>query len=135
MLKRLNHIGIAVHSLDEAIELYRQSFGVERWERIALPERHMEVAIGQIGETLLELLAPTSEEAAFAGFLRERGPGMHHMAYEVDDVDQALAQLGASGMRLVDQQARPGIHHTRVAFLHPKAAMGVLIELVELPKD
>src|SRR5215213_6618303 len=125
MLKRLNHVGIAVHSLDEAIELYRQTFGVEQWERMALPERHMEVAICQIGETLLELIAPTSEQATFAGFLRERGPGMHHMAYEVDDVDQALAQLGASGMRLIDQQARPGIHNTRVAFLHPKATMGV----------
>jgi methylmalonyl-CoA/ethylmalonyl-CoA epimerase len=134
MLKRLNHVGIAVHSLDEAIELYRQTFGVEQWERMALPERHMEVAICTIGETLLELIAPTSEQAAFAGYLRERGPGMHHLAYEVDDVDDALARLAAGGVRLVDQQARPGIHNTRVAFLHPKATMGVLIELVELPK-
>jgi methylmalonyl-CoA/ethylmalonyl-CoA epimerase len=135
MLKRLNHIGIAVNDLDQAIDFYGATFGVTGWERIALTERHMAVAVASVGETLIELIAPTSEEAAFVKYLRERGQGVHHMAYEVDDIDAALESLAAQGVQLVDQVARPGIHNTRVAFVHPRAAMGVLIELVELPRS
>lgn len=132
MLKRVHHIGIAVHNLDAAIELYRTAFGVSEWERISMPERHMEIAVCRVGDTLLEFITPTSPEAAFARFLQERGEGVHHIAYEVAEVEPALRTLDESGIRLIDAHARPGIHDTCVAFLHPKAMMGVLIELVEV---
>lgn len=131
MLKRVHHIGIAVHDLDVAIRLYRDNFGVQSWERIDLPERHMEVAVCSVGDTLLEFITPTSDQAAFAAFLRDRGEGVHHIAYEVDHVETALRIVEGKGIRLIDAHGRPGIHDTCVAFLHPRATMGVLIELVE----
>lgn len=132
MLKRIHHIGIAVRDLDAAIALYRDQFGVTEWERISLPERHMNVAVCRIGDTMLEFITPTSDDAAFAKYLREKGEGMHHIAYEVAEVEDALRTVERSGLRLVDEHARPGIHDTCVAFLHPKSTMGVLIELVEV---
>jgi methylmalonyl-CoA/ethylmalonyl-CoA epimerase len=131
MFQRLHHLGLAVRDIDEAVALYAQAFGVGEWERIALPERHMAVAVARVGETLIELIAPTSEEAAFAKFLRERGPGMHHVAYQVDDIAAALQALQAQGVQLIDAAPRPGIHNTLVAFVHPKATLGTLIELVQ----
>lgn len=135
LLRKLHHVGIAVHDLDATIDLYRHTFGVSDWERISLPERHMAIAVCHVGDTLLEFITPTSDQATFATFLRERGDGMHHVAYQVEDVEQALRQLEADGMRLIDRAARPGIHNTLVAFLHPKATGGVLIELVEEQKS
>ena len=134
LLRRIDHIGIAVHDLDAAVALYQHSFGIHSWERITLPDRHMAVAVCHIGDSMLELISPTSDEAAFARFLRERGEGLHHIAYEVDDVEAALRTVEGRGIRLVDAHGRPGIHDTCVAFLHPKATMGVLTELVQLPR-
>ena len=134
MLKRIHHIGIAVRDLEVAIALYRDTFDVTDWERISLPERHMDVAVCRIGDTLLEFITPTSDEAAFAKYLKEKGEGIHHLAYEVAEVDPALRALESAGLRLVDAHARPGIHDTCVAFLHPKSTMGVLIELVEVAR-
>ncbi len=131
MLTKLHHIGIAVRDFTATLELYRSMFGVTEWERISMPERHMEIAVCRVGEALLEFITPTSEQAAFAKFLEEHGEGMHHVAYQVDDIEVALRTLEQGGMRLIDQHARPGIHDTMVAFLHPKATGGVLIELVE----
>ncbi len=133
MLKRVDHIGIAVHDLDATIALYRDTFGVVEWERLSLVERHMDVAICRVGDTLLEFITPTSNQAAFAKFLQERGEGIHHIAYEVEELDDALRTLTGKGVRLVDAHGRPGIHNTCVAFLHPKATQGVLTELVQLP--
>ncbi len=134
MLKRVDHIGIAVHDLDAAVAFYGAAYGLTDWERIALPERHMAVAVASVGDTKIELITPTSPDAAFAKYLAERGEGVHHIAYEVDDVEAALRTLEGRSIRLVDAHGRPGIHDTCVAFLHPKATMGVLTELVELPK-
>jgi methylmalonyl-CoA/ethylmalonyl-CoA epimerase len=132
MFTVVDHIGFVVADVDAAVDHYRQAFGLEAWERISLPERHADIAVARLGETLLELIAPTSEEASFARFLREKGPGIHHIAYRVDDVAAALAELRARGVPLIDREARPGIHNTLVAFVHPKAgAQGVLIELVQ----
>jgi len=131
LLTKLHHLGIAVRDLDATIALYRRMFGVQDWERISLPERHMQIAVCHIGNTLLEFITPTSDDAAFVTFLRERGDGIHHVAYQVADIEAALRQLEADGMRLIDRHARPGIHNTQVAFLHPKGTGGVLIELVE----
>ena len=131
MLKGLNHVGLAVSDLEAAIATYSAAFGISEWERIELPERHMAVAVCRIGATLIELIAPTSDDAAFAKFLRERGEGVHHLAFEVDDVNAELSELGQRGVRLIDSEGRPGIHDTCVGFLHPKALHGVLVELVE----
>ena len=131
MFKAVDHIGFAVRNIEEAVSFYTRVFGVSAWERMAMPERHMAVAVAHVGDTLLELIAPTSEQASFAKFLQERGPSMHHIAYRVDDITAALAELSATGIQLIDEEARPGMHNTLVAFLHPKSTQGVLIELVQ----
>lgn len=132
MFQIVDHIGFAVKDVEEAIAHYTSAFGLTEWERISLPDRHMSVGVARLGDTLLELIAPTSEEAAFAKFLREKGPGVHHIAYRVDNIVDALAELQARGVPLIDKTPRPGIHNTLIAFVHPKAgAQGVLIELVQ----
>lgn len=131
MFTHVDHIGFAVRDIEAAIEFYTRAFDVQDWERIQMPERHMAVAVTKFNGVLLEFIAPTSEEAAFAKYLNDRGPGMHHVAYRVDDIQSALAQARERGIQLIDQEPRPGLHHTLVAFLHPKSTMGVLVELVQ----
>lgn len=131
MFETIDHIGLAVTDIAEAVTFYQSQFGVQEWEIIELPERHMRVAITTIGTSMVELIAPTAPEAAFAKYLTEKGPGMHHIAYRVADITAALATLKAQGLRLVDEVPRPGLHGTLVAFVHPKATMGTLIELVQ----
>ena len=131
MFTNVDHIGFAVRDIDEAIAFYSRTFDVAEWERIPMPERHMDVAATRVGGMLLEIIAPTSDDAVFAKFLRERGPGMHHVAYRVDDIVAALADAKARGVQLIDEAARPGLHNTLAAFLHPKSTLGVLIELVQ----
>ncbi len=132
MFKIVDHIGFAVKDLDQAVEYYSQIFGVTEWERIPMPERHMEVAAARLGDTLLELITPTSEEAAFAKFINEKGPGVHHIAYRVDDIHAAIKELQGKGIRMLDKEPRPGIHNTLIAFVHPKSGeQGVLVELVQ----
>jgi len=131
MFETIDHIGLAVTDIAEAVTFYQSQFGVQEWEIIELPERHMRVAVTIIGTSMVELIAPTAPEAAFAKYLAEKGPGMHHIAYRVADITAALATLKAQGLRLVDEVPRPGLHGTLVAFVHPKATMGTLIELVQ----
>jgi methylmalonyl-CoA/ethylmalonyl-CoA epimerase len=131
MLEAVDHIGFAVHDIDESITFYSAMFGITDWERMALPDRFMDVAVARVGGVLLELIAPTSDAAAFAKYLREHGPGMHHIAYRVDDVAAALAQLKARGAQLIDETPRVGLHNHLVAFVHPKSMQGVLVELVQ----
>jgi methylmalonyl-CoA/ethylmalonyl-CoA epimerase len=131
MFRAVDHVGLVVENIDEAVAFYRKMFGVTEWEQIAMPERSMRVAVTRIGDTLLELIAPTSDQASFAKFLRERGPGMHHIAYRVDDLAAALAEVKEQGVQLIDEAPRRGMHNTLVAFLHPKSTLGVLIELVQ----
>ncbi len=95
MFTHIDHIGFAVRELEEAVAFYSQTFEITEWERIEMPERAMSVAVARVGGSLLELIAPTSEEAAFAKFLSERGPGMHHVAYRADDIHAALADVKA----------------------------------------
>ena len=131
MFRSVDHIGFAVRDIEEAIAFYTRMFDVSAWERLAMPERHMAVAITRVGDTLLELIAPTSDSASFAKYLRERGPGMHHIAYRVDDIVAALAQLKARGAQLIDETPYVGLHNNLVAFVHPKSMQGVLVELVQ----
>jgi len=131
VFEKVDHIGFAVRDIEDAVAFYSRTFGITEWERIAMPERHMAVAATRVGDMLLELIAPTSEEASFAKYLNERGPGMHHVAYRVNDIVAALAEVKARGVQLIDEVPRPGLHHTLVAFLHPKSCQGVLVELVQ----
>lgn len=136
MFKLVDHIGFAVKDLDQAVEYYSQMFGVTEWERIPMPERHMEVAAARLGDTLLELITPTSDEAAFAKYLVDKGPGVHHIAYRVDDINAAMKELQDKGIRMLDKEPRPGIHNTLIAFVHPKSGeQGVLVELVQHQGD
>ena len=131
MFSTVDHIAFAVRDVEEAIAFYSKMFDVTEWERIPMPDRHQIAASAHIGGFMLELIAPTSDEAAFAKYLRERGPGMHHVAYRVENIETALAEVKARGVQLIDEVARPGLHNHLVAFLHPKSTMGVLIELVQ----
>ena len=131
MFTNVDHIGFAVRDIEEAIAFYSRTFDIAEWERIPMPERHMSVAATHVGGMLLEIIAPTSEDAAFAKFLRDRGPGMHHVAYRVDDIAAALAEVKARGVQLIDEVPRSGLHNTLTAFLHPKSTLGVLVELVQ----
>ncbi|MCU0494165.1 MAG: methylmalonyl-CoA epimerase [Chloroflexaceae bacterium] len=131
MFTQVDHIGFAVHNVEESIAFYKQAFDVQEWEIIDMPERHMAVGVARLNGVLLELIAPTSEEASFAKYLREKGPGIHHIAYTVTDIRASLDELKARGVPLIDKEPRPGIHNTLIAFVHPKGAQGVLVELVQ----
>lgn len=132
MFTHVDHIGFAVEDLDAAIAFYGAAFGLAAWERISLADRQLDIAVARLGETLVELLAPTGEQAAITKFLREKGPGVHHIAYRVDDIRATLGELQARGVPLIDREPRPGIHDTLIAFVHPRAGgQGVLVELVQ----
>jgi len=131
VLKKLEHVGIAVEDLDEALKMYREALGLEPDEVLEVPERGMKIAFFTIGETQLELLASTREGSDIGTFLEKRGPGMHHLAFLVDDVAAALEGLKDKGVRLIDEQPKRGGRGNKIAFLHPKAMGGVLVELCE----
>lgn len=131
MLKKLEHVGIAVADLDEAIRMYRTVLGMEPDEVVDVPERGMRIAFFTLGGVQLELLGSTREDSNIAGFLKKRGPGMHHLAFLVDDVAAALERLKEEGVPLVDEIPKRGGRGNRIAFLHPRALGGVLVELCE----
>jgi len=127
---RIDHIGLAVADLDAAIELHASTYGMPLVHRETVAEQGVEAALLDVGESHVELLAPLSEDTPVGRFLAARGPGLHHVAYQVDDVSTALAQLRDAGLRLIDEAPRTGIRGSQVAFLHPATAGGVLTELV-----
>jgi methylmalonyl-CoA epimerase len=129
-VKGIHHVGMAVRDLDEAIETYGKLFGAELEHRDTLSEQGVEAAAVIVGGSRVELLAATGEDTPVGRFLAKRGPGMHHVAYEVDDLDAELAELDAQGVELIDHEPRLGLYGMRVAFVHPDAADGVLAELV-----
>jgi methylmalonyl-CoA/ethylmalonyl-CoA epimerase len=131
MPKKISHIGIAVASIDDALPFYREVLGLEFEGTEVVAEQKVKVAFLAIGESRIELLEPTSPDSPVAKFLEKNGPGIHHLAYQVDDLAQRLAGLKMQGVRLIDENPRLGAHHTRIAFLHPKASGGVLTELCE----
>lgn len=131
MLKKLEHIGIAVADLDQAVEMYRTALEMEPDEIVDVPERGMRIAFFTLGQVQLELLASTREDSQIASFLEKRGPGLHHLAFLVDDVAAALQHLKEKGVSLVDETPKRGGRGNRIAFLHPKAMGGVLVELCE----
>jgi methylmalonyl-CoA/ethylmalonyl-CoA epimerase len=127
---RIDHIGLAVADLDAAIELHTSTYGMPLVHRETVSEQGVEAALLDVGESHVELLAPLAEDTPVGRFLAARGPGLHHVAYRVDDVSAALQQLRDAGLRLIDETPRTGIRGSQVAFLHPATAGGVLTELV-----
>jgi len=129
--KKISHIGIAVTSIAEALPFYRDVLGLKFEGTEVVEEQKVKVAFLAIGESRIELLEPTAPDSPVAKFLEKHGPGIHHLAYQVDGLEERLAALKGQGVRLIDETPRTGAHHTRIAFLHPKASGGVLTELCE----
>jgi len=124
---RIDHIGVAVEDLDEAVDLYGRRFGMNEQHRETVEEQGVDAVLLEIGEGHVELLSPLGADTAVGKFLERNGPGLHHVAYQTDDIDGTLEQVRAAGLRLIDEKPRIGIRGSRVAFLHPKATGSVLI--------
>lgn len=131
MFSKIDHLGIAVADLDAALSLYEGAFALRVQHREILDEQGVEAVALEVGETTIELLRPTREDSPVARFLADKGPGIHHIAYAVDDIVEALAALKEQGVRLVDETPRIGLAGTKIAFVHPKSTFGALSELVE----
>jgi methylmalonyl-CoA epimerase len=128
---RIDHIGVAVEEIEPALALWRDSFQMQVAHREIVEEQGVEAVLLDVGENHVELLAPLGADTPVGKFLVKRGPGLHHVAYQVSDIDATLAALKQSGMELIDEHARVGIRGSRVAFLHPRATESVLTEIVE----
>jgi methylmalonyl-CoA/ethylmalonyl-CoA epimerase len=131
MLSKINHIGIAVSSIQEALPFYRDTLGMTLSGTEEVASQLVKVAFLVIGESKIELLEPTSPESPVAKFLEKNGPGVHHVAYGVADIEKAIAALTKAGTRMIDQVPRTGAHGARIAFIHPKSSGGVLTELCQ----
>ena len=132
-IKRIAHIGIGCKDNQEVRKLYENNLDLKVTNEEMVGE--LQTTFVPVGETNLELVQSTTADGVMAKFVEKRGEGIHHVAFEVEDIDSALQELKDRGVQLIDQEARPGAHNARIAFLHPKATHGVLIELVEYPKD
>jgi len=128
---KINHIGIAVQSIDATIPFYRDQLGMAFLGCEEVVEQKVRVAMLAIGASKIELLEPTSAESPVAKFLEKSGPGIHHVAYEVADIEAAIASMIAAGARMIDEKPRNGAHGTLIAFVHPKSSYGVLTELCQ----
>jgi methylmalonyl-CoA epimerase len=126
----IHHVGIAVADLDSAVETYQRLFGAELEHRETVPDQGVEAASLRVGAGRIELLASLGPETPVGKFLAKRGPGMHHVAFEVDDIGAELERLAAGGAELIDEQPRRGLFGLQVAFVHPAATGGVLAEFV-----
>jgi methylmalonyl-CoA/ethylmalonyl-CoA epimerase len=126
----IHHLGVAVADLDEAVATYERLFGAEVERRETVPDQGVEAASLRIGGGRVELLASLGDETPVGKFLAKRGPGMHHVAYEVDDVGAALGELAAEGAELIDREPKRGLFGLEVGFIHPDAVHGVLAEIV-----
>ncbi len=131
MFDRIDHIGIAVEDLDAALALFEGTFGMPAVHRETVEEQGVEAALLDVGENHVELLRPLGSDTPVGKFLAKRGPGIHHVAYQVTDVEAALQRCKDAGLRLIDETPRTGIRQSRVAFLHPAASGGVLTEIVQ----
>ena len=131
MFGRIDHIGVAVEEIDAAIALYGESFEMELAHRETVDSQGVEAVLLDVGDGHVELLAPLGPDTPVGRYLAKNGPGLHHVAYAVDDIDAALKKIAAAGIQLIDSEPRVGIRDSRVAFLHPRSTGGVLTEIVE----
>lgn len=134
MLDRIDHTGVAVDDLDAAIKLYTEALGMPLVHREVVEEQGVEAVLLDVGDGHVELLSPLGEDTPVGKFLAKKGPGLHHVAYAVTDIEAALGSLAAAGVELIDAEPRIGIRRSRVAFLHPRSTGGVLTEIVQ-PHD
>lgn len=135
MLRRIYHLGYAVQSLEDAADFYREHFGVEISAPEGVPQQGIRTVMFDVGESRIELLEPTSPDSPVGKFLAKNGEGFHHVAFEVEDLSAALAELAGEGVDLIDEEPRIGAGGTRMAFIHPRGAFGVLTELCEPPRS
>ena len=135
MIRKIDHIGIAVERIDEQIPFYRDVLGLSYEGTEVLADRGLKVAFFRIGEVSLELLEPVDDRSAVASFIRKKGPGIHHIAFRSDDIHQDIEKVRSSGLRMIDDEPKPGAHGSRVAFIHPKTTFRVLMELVSRAED
>ena len=133
MIKRIDHIGIVVENLGNALEFFQKSLGLHLTETASESEQHVTVAFLPVGESEVELLEPDGTDSGVARYLEKRGEGIHHICFEVTDIDAVLAQLKEAGVELINEEPVINSRGWRLAFVHPKAAHGVLIELFESP--
>jgi methylmalonyl-CoA epimerase len=131
MLSVIDHVGVAVDDIESALALYRDALGMPLVHRETVPEQGVDAALLDVGDGHIELLQPLGAETPVGKFLARKGPGLHHVAYRVADVEQALSTLAEAGLRLIDEHPRIGIRGSRVAFLHPASTGGVLTEIVQ----
>ena len=131
MITRINHIGIAVSSIDQALKLYTEVLGLSLKEIEVVEEQRVRTAILPVGESKIELLESTDPEGPLARHIEKFGEGIHHLALEVADIEEALSKVAQSGLPLIDEKPRQGVGETRIAFLHPKGTGRVLLELVQ----
>ena len=131
---KINHLGIATDGIDEALKFWENALGLKNIHTETVDDQKVRVAMLPIGETRIELLEPTSEDSPITKFLEKRGGGIHHIAVEVENIEESLAKLKAEGVRLIDETPRIGAENCLVAFVHPKSANGVLLELVQEQK-
>ena len=135
MFGRIDHVGVAVEDIDAALTLYRDGFGMREQHRETVEAFGVDAVLLEVGDGHVELLKPLSADSAVGKFVERNGPGLHHVAYQTDDIDKTLDAVRGAGIALIDEQPRTGIRGSRVAFLHPKATGGVLTELVEPAED
>jgi methylmalonyl-CoA epimerase len=135
MFARIDHIGIAVTDLDEALALYERDYDMTLVHRETVTEQGVEAVLLDIGENHVELLAPLGDDTPVGKFLAKKGPGIHHVAYQTTDIEAELERLKAAGLQLIDLTPRVGIRNSKVAFLHPKSSGGVLTEIVQPADD
>lgn len=131
MNMKINHLGIATKGIDEALKFWGDALGLENVHTEVVEDQKVKVAMLPLGESRIELLEPTSADSPISKFLEKRGGGIHHIAVEVDDIEQSLQKLKDQGMRLIDEKPRIGAEGCLVAFVHPSSANGVLLELVQ----
>jgi methylmalonyl-CoA epimerase len=135
MIKRIDHIGIVVNDIEEALKVYQHALGLTLAKTQDRPDQAVIIAFLPTGESEIELVQPVTSESGVAKFLQKRGEGIHHICLEVDDIEKTLADLREKGLQLIDERPRTGPEGERFAFIHPKSAHGVLIELYEYPKS
>ena len=135
MIKRIDHIAIAVNDIDDVARFYTDTLKLDLSGVEVVTGQKAKVGFLKIGESNIELVQPASDDSPLVKFLETRGPGIHHICLEVDDIQGEVEELKKRGARMIDEKPRPGAHKTQVAFIHPKSSGGVLIELNELPED
>jgi methylmalonyl-CoA/ethylmalonyl-CoA epimerase len=131
MLTTIDHVGVAVEDIDAALAVYRDTLGMPLVHRETIADQGVDAALLDVGDGHIELLAPLGPDTAVGKFLARRGPGLHHVAYRVSSVEDALKSLAAAGLQLIDERPRTGIRGSRVAFVHPASTGGVLTEIVQ----